>query len=251
MAYTVLLKIKTSNHSDLPLDFGHKKRASTQPRARGRINALCIMYSVVRRVTRKGDTPVAYLLLNPHSQTNEGISRNPYEVPTFIAPIHFNAGRFPPVVYKDIHAGATMQTAVIFLQAKPHIHTVRLRIMYQNTLLHSLRPPYTLSFANFLASYTRYVLKQKVLTFIYAPEIIQSENLDKISENPVFSRLLNFCPIITQSSILLTIPVAFIILTPLLLLRTCIVCRLREIMRINEKLNRMAEMYVSALKYYK
>ena len=95
------------------------------------------MYSVVRRVTRKGDTPVAYLLLNPHSQTNEGISRNPYEVPTFIAPIHFNAGRFPPVVYKDIYAGATMQTAVIFLQAKPHIHTVRLRIMYQNTLLHS------------------------------------------------------------------------------------------------------------------
>lgn len=30
-----------------------------------------------------------------------------------------------------------------------------------------------------------------------------------------------------------------------------IVCRLREIMRINEKLNRMAEMYVPALKYYK
>lgn len=28
-------------------------------------------------------------------------------------------------------------------------------------------------------------------------------------------------------------------------------CRLREIMRINEKLNRMAEMYVPALKYYK
>jgi hypothetical protein len=53
-----------------------------------------------------------------------------------------------------------------------------------------------------------------------------------------------------RSSILLTIPVAFIILTPLLLLRTCIVCRLREIMRINEKLNRMAEMYVPALKYY-
>jgi hypothetical protein len=26
---------------------------------------------------------------------------------------------------------------------------------------------------------------------------------------------------------------------------------LREIMRINEKLNRMAEMYVPALKYYK
>lgn len=88
-------------------------------------------------------------------------------------------------------------------------------------------------------------MKQKVLTFIYAPEIIQSENLDKISENPVFSRLLNFCPIITQSSILLTIPVAFIILTPLLLLRVCIVCHLREIMRINEKLSRMAGMYVT------
>ena len=42
-----------------------------------------------------------------------------------------------------------------------------------------------------------------------------------------------------RSSILLTIPVAFIILTPLLLLRICIVCRLREIMRINEKLSRM------------
>lgn len=48
-----------------------------------------------------------------------------------------------------------------------------------------------------------------------------------------------------RSSILLTIPVAFIILTPLLLLRVCIVCRLREIMRINEKLSRMAGMYVT------
>lgn len=34
--------------------------------------------------------------------------------------------------------------------------------------------------------------------------------LDKISENPVFSRLLTFAPIITEESIRLTIPVAFI-----------------------------------------
>lgn len=117
------------------------------------------MYSVVRRVAGKGDTPVAYLLSNPYSQTNEGISRNPYEIPTFITPIHFNAGRLPSVVHKDIHAGAAMQTTIIIFQTEPHIHTVRLWIMYQNTLLHFLRPPYTLSFARFLASYTRYVLK--------------------------------------------------------------------------------------------
>ena len=61
-----------------------------------------------------------------------------------------------------------------------------------------------------IAGDTYKVFFEKVLTFIYAPEIIQSENLDKISENPVFSRLLNFCPIITQSSIRRTIPVAFI-----------------------------------------
>lgn len=100
-----------------------------------------------------------------------------------------------------------------------------------------------------IAGDTYKVFFEKVLTFMLRSYF--SLKVDKISENPVFSRLLNFCPIITQSSILLTIPVAFIILTPLLLLRTCIVCRLREIMRINEKLNRMAEMYVPALKYYK
>ncbi|MDD6024134.1 MAG: hypothetical protein PUC06_07875 [Oscillospiraceae bacterium] len=36
------------------------------------------------------------------------------------------------------------------------------------------------------------------------------EKSDKISENPVFSRLPTFAPIITEESILLTIPVAFI-----------------------------------------
>ena len=100
-----------------------------------------------------------------------------------------------------------------------------------------------------IAGDTYKVCFEKVLTFMLRSYF--GLKVDKISENPVFSRLLNFCHIITQSSILLTIPVAFIILTPLLLLRTCIVCRLREIMRINEKLNRMAEMYVPALKYYK
>ena len=29
-----------------------------------------------------------------------------------------------------------MQTTIIIIQTEPHIHTVRLRIMYQNTLLH-------------------------------------------------------------------------------------------------------------------
>ena len=44
-----------------------------------------------------------------------------------------------------------MQTTVKFIQTKPHIHTVRLRIMYQNTLFQISRPPYTFSFARFLA----------------------------------------------------------------------------------------------------
>ena len=37
------------------------------------------------------------------------------------------------------------------------------------------------------------------------------EKLDKISENPVFSRLPTFAPIITEESMRRTIPVAFIL----------------------------------------
>ena len=40
------------------------------------------------------------------------------------------------------------------------------------------------------------------------------EKSDKISENPVFSRLPTFAPIITEESIRRTIPVAFILKTP-------------------------------------
>ena len=40
------------------------------------------------------------------------------------------------------------------------------------------------------------------------------EKSDKISENPVFSRLPTFAPIITEESIRLTIPVAFIFKVP-------------------------------------
>lgn len=94
------------------------------------------MYSVIRRTIQKEGTPVAFLQSHSNTQTGNGICRYSYEIPTLAAPIQFNASRFPTVVYKDIHAGATMQTAIIFFQTKPHIHTARLRIMYQNTLLH-------------------------------------------------------------------------------------------------------------------
>ena len=53
----------------------------------------------------------------------------------------------------------------------------------------------------------------------------------KISENPLFIRLLNVILIITQQSILLTIPVAFISKSPYPFLWFCctvIVCRIRE-----------------------
>ena len=40
------------------------------------------------------------------------------------------------------------------------------------------------------------------------------EKSDKISENPVFSRLPTFAPIITEESILRTMPVAFISVLP-------------------------------------
>ena len=59
-----------------------------------------------------------------------------------------------------------------------------------------------------IAGDTYKVFFEKVLTFMLRSYF--GLKVDKISENPVFSRLLNFCPIITQSSILLTIPVAFI-----------------------------------------
>ena len=70
--------------------------------------------------------------------------------------------------------------------------------------------------------------------------------LDKISENPVFSRLLNFCPIITQSSILLTIPVAFINKIPpfyflsfiFFVARKCSICKTEEfILKVTFKVN--------------
>ena len=50
---------------------------------------------------------------------------------------------------------------------------------------------------------------EKVLTFIYASELFRSES-GQNQRKPGVLRLLNFCPIITQSSILLTTPVALI-----------------------------------------
>ena len=50
---------------------------------------------------------------------------------------------------------------------------------------------------------------EKVLTFIYASELFRSES-GQNQRKPGVLRLLNFCPIITQSSMRLTIPVAFI-----------------------------------------
>ena len=61
-----------------------------------------------------------------------------------------------------------------------------------------------------------------VLPFVFAAFIAQAVQirfwvlmkLDKISETPVFSRLLTFAPIITEESTRRTMPVAFIYLSP-------------------------------------
>lgn len=57
------------------------------------------------------------------------------------------------------------------------------------------------------------------------------EKSDKISENPVFSRLLTFAPIITEESMRRTIPVAFISRSPLSIGCACSLCRFWENMR--------------------
>ncbi len=51
------------------------------------------------------------------------------------------------------------------------------------------------------------------LTYVFIPNptLYSVSDLDKISETPVFMRVSGFCPIISQASILRTIPVAFII----------------------------------------
>lgn len=46
------------------------------------------------------------------------------------------------------------------------------------------------------------------------PMYLGIPNSDKISATPVFMRVFGFCPIITQASILLTMPVAFISIAP-------------------------------------
>ena len=67
------------------------------------------------------------------------------------------------------------------------------------------------------------VFFEKVLTFIYASELFRSES-GQNQRKPGVLRLLNFCPIITQSSIRRTIPVAFIY--QILLLHTFLPARL-------------------------
>ena len=59
------------------------------------------------------------------------------------------------------------------------------------------------------------------------------EKSDKISENPVFSRLPTFAPIITEESMRLTIPVAFIYQSPNVhFVCVSIVCFFRGIMQM-------------------
>ena len=126
----------------MPLDFGHKKRASTQPRAKGRINALC-----------------NHIKLRMH-----------------LWEMH-------PYFY--------------LLNKTPCFNLLDL-------LTSDLRQ---------ITGDTYKVCFEKVLTFIYASELFRSES-GQNQRKPGVLRLLNFCPIITQSSILLTIPVAFILSSP-------------------------------------
>ena len=79
-----------------------------------------------------------------------------------------------------------------------------------------------------IAGDTYKVFFEKVLTFMLRSYF--GLKVDKISENPVFSRLLNFCPIITQSSTRRTMPVAFISFLSLLWVSMGIVCRKGRIM---------------------
>ncbi|MDD6274445.1 MAG: hypothetical protein PUA86_07120 [Clostridiaceae bacterium] len=54
------------------------------------------------------------------------------------------------------------------------------------------------------------------------------EKSDKISENPVFSRLLTFAPIITEESMRRTIPVAFMYISPFDLNRAISICKIER-----------------------
>ena len=60
------------------------------------------------------------------------------------------------------------------------------------------------------------------------------EKSDKISENPVFSRLPTFAPIITEESTRRTIPVAFMVFLSLCFIPGGIVCRKWWIMRVRQ-----------------
>ena len=123
-----------------PRNFGHKKRASTHPRAKGRINALC-----------------NHIKLRMHLQE--------------MHPYFYLWNKTPCTNLLDLLTSGLRQ----------------------------------------ITDDTYKVCFEKVLTFIYASELFRSES-GQNQRKPGVLRLLNFCPIITQSSIRLTIPVAFITL---------------------------------------
>ncbi len=74
-------------------------------------------------------------------------------------------------------------------------------------LLHSLALLIHIFLSIFLTPPLTYV-------FMSNPTLYGVPDPDKISETPVFMRVSGFCPIISQASIRLTIPVAFILETP-------------------------------------